>query len=1157
MAVIGSARRLGGLRLRSREAYAKLSCALTITTRRHECFSAAESMATLARLAAAHAGRCTLLSLLPWSAFAQTSDAAAVSSPPLALGVTVSATRRADETAAYVFEAEKDQAYLIEVEQRSLDLVVTLERPGGGRESYDSPARRVGDELVLIEHAEPGTYHVTLSSDEHTGVAAVHAIRVSAVPVGNSEIGSLRLMSEAAAKNREGGKAAWAVATADYLAAAELWKKLGQTRREAEAKFCAAMLDYWRAKDYARSGELAAEAAKLYSQSGDEALFAKASYLEGTALIETAEEDKDPDSQRARALTLFTQAAAAQTRLGRVFDLAHTMNDIGLLYFTEGDWPNARRHWTEAATLFGNASEWTGELYAVVNLGVVDFEEGYVETAIAEMQHALELMPPSGDRRYRANTLANLGGMQRVFGRFDEAIRSFSDALALGEEIQDVYIVGWSLFGVGETYYSMGEFDLAAEYLRASLPKEREASDQRGEAAVLRYLGSIEYSGGRYGAALERHQKALELATSPPDRGLVEVLIAEDLTAMRRYADAEKSADAARATAANAGSMQLKADALERLGRVRLAEGNPREASQAFEQALEIYASQGLQVEQALALNGLALASRARGELTKAIQYGQRSLAQIEAVRGDIADPRLRAYYLGARREYYDLQIDLTMHAGAQADAAAAALEISERARARMLVDLLREAHVELAEPDVAIAARREHLYTALDELRRQRDQLRVHGAAGGGASLEGVLGKLAETEHDINVLESEARASNPERASLTAPQPLSAPQVRAALDGQSVLVEYALGEEHSYAWVVTRESVRAIALADGKTIEDTATRVYAALRSPRPSDDGLTRDLRRLTDLVITPLAPFLTKERLVIAADGALLYVPFAVLPVVGTDGTEQPLLRTHEIVGVPSVSALVSQRAGARRGTPSKVVAVFADPVFDRADPRIGLAPGAATLQPAGGGLRTRSSPLEGRTLTRLPFSSQEATAISNLVQDSERFIAVGFEANRAALLGMNLDDYRVIHFATHGLIDTRYPDLSALALSGFDPDGKPIQEFLGLRDIYALHLNADLVVLSACETALGKDIRGEGLLGFTQGFLYAGAKSVVASLWPVADRATAELMQRFYQHMLRDGLRPADALRRAQLALAAEPRWSAPFFWSPFVLLGDWQ
>jgi CHAT domain-containing protein len=290
---------------------------------------------------------------------------------------------------------------------------------------------------------------------------------------------------------------------------------------------------------------------------------------------------------------------------------------------------------------------------------------------------------------------------------------------------------------------------------------------------------------------------------------------------------------------------------------------------------------------------------------------------------------------------------------------------------------------------------------------------------------------------------------------------------------------------------------------------------------------------------------------------ADGALQYVPFAALPIVGPDGAAQPLLRTREVVGLPSLSVLVSQRAAARREAPKKTVAVFADPVFDRTDPRVAHVGAAPSPHLEHARLATRSPALSSATLERLPFSAQEAEAIAGLVPENERHVAVGFQANRETLLGMDLANYRVIHFATHGVIDTRYPDLSALALSAVDAAGAPMPGLLELPDIYALDLNADVVVLSACETALGRDIRGEGLLGLTQGFLYAGAKGVVASLWPVTDRATAELMRRFYDHMLRDGLRPADALRRAQLSIAAEPRWGHPFYWSAFVLLGDWQ
>jgi CHAT domain-containing protein len=1132
--------------------------------------------------------RGTVLALLcaPAVALGQAAAPAASSPTSLTFDVPLNHSQRADETFTYAFVADEARTYLLEVRQDSLDLIVTVQGPSGGSEAFNSPSRREGDELVLLERTDPGTYLVTLRSEEHTGAVGGHTIRVSAIAeaADTRELAALRLMSEGAARNREGGQAAWVAASNDYLAAAEMWRTLAQPRREAEAKFSAAMIAYWNTKDRPRSAELAADAAKLYDDLGEEPLAAKARYLQGTALIEVRGSAPDKEALYTRALGLFTQAAAVQARVGRIYDLGHTNNDIGLLYFYKNDWPTARRYWTDAVMWFRSVNEWSGEVFPVANLSVVNMEDGHVELAIDELEHLLELMPPNSEARARSQALANLGGMQRVFGRYDEAIRSFSDSRTLGEQLDDPSLIGKALFGLGETYYSMGELELAGEYLRAALPKRREASDQRGEAAVLRYLGSVEYSQSNYAAALDFHEQALQLSTSPTDKSLVESLLAQDFNALGRRADATQSARAARERAKDAGSTQLQADALQQLGRVQLADAHPLEAAESFEQALDIYAAQGLHGEQALALNGLALAAHATGDLQQALEYGERALSHIENVRGDIADPRLRAFYLAARRDYYDLQIDLTMQlparSAAPAGPAETALALSERARARSLVDLLREAHVELDEPNPELAARRARLYASLGDLRRQRDQRRLYGDKGAAdAPLETIVDELTETENELNLLEADARAANPKRGSLTAPQPLSAAELRAALDGESVLIEYALGDERSYVWVVTREQVRGIPLPNRRTIEEAAMRVYAGLRTSN-GGSALTEDLRHLTDLVLTPVVPLLTKDRLLIAADGALQYVPFAALPVVGADGAEQPLLRTREVVGLPSLSVLVSraeqpllrtrevvglpslsvlvsQRAGMRRAAPSKTVAVFADPVFDRSDSRLTFANAAPVARSEQAQPWTRSSALGTGNLPRLPFTEQEAAAISSLVPESERYVAVGLDASRETLLHVALDNYRLIHFATHGVIDTRYPDLSGLALSGFDVAGAPTRGLLGLPDIYALDLNADLVVLSACETALGRDIRGEGLLGLTQGFLYAGAKGVVASLWPVADRATAELMRRFYEHMLRDGLRPADALRQAQLSIAADPRWSHPYYWSAFVLLGDWQ
>jgi CHAT domain-containing protein len=192
-----------------------------------------------------------------------------------------------------------------------------------------------------------------------------------------------------------------------------------------------------------------------------------------------------------------------------------------------------------------------------------------------------------------------------------------------------------------------------------------------------------------------------------------------------------------------------------------------------------------------------------------------------------------------------------------------------------------------------------------------------------------------------------------------------------------------------------------------------------------------------------------------------------------------------------------------------------------------------------------------------LMRLRFSRQEADDIARLAGRNPNLKAVDFAANRDTALDGQLSDYRIVHFATHGLINNEHPDLSGIVLSLVDKQGRPQNGFLRLYDIYNLKLDADLVVLSACQTALGKQIKGEGLVGLTRGFMYAGAPRVVASYWRIDDRATADMMKRFYQSMLKDGLRPAAALRAAQVSMLQDPRWQAPHYWAAFTLQGEWK
>jgi CHAT domain-containing protein len=302
------------------------------------------------------------------------------------------------------------------------------------------------------------------------------------------------------------------------------------------------------------------------------------------------------------------------------------------------------------------------------------------------------------------------------------------------------------------------------------------------------------------------------------------------------------------------------------------------------------------------------------------------------------------------------------------------------------------------------------------------------------------------------------------------------------------------------------------------------------------------------------------LQRDRLVVVRYGTLEYLPFAALPSpTGRDGKEQSLAGTHEIANLPAATALAALRVP--RASAPKTIAVFADPVFSREDPRVTSKPqgtdpvkGTAADEKI---LRQATEESGLVDLRRLRFSRAEAQAIDALVPQTQRLDALDFAANRAAVLGPAIRQYRIVHFATHGLMNGVHPELSGLALSAVNERGEAQDALLQVHDILGLPLKANLVVLSACETALGREIRGEGIIGLTRAFMYAGVPRVVSTLWSVDDRATAELMQQFYAGVLREGLTPAAALRAAQLRLAANPRWSAPYYWAGFILQGDWN
>jgi CHAT domain-containing protein len=431
-------------------------------------------------------------------------------------------------------------------------------------------------------------------------------------------------------------------------------------------------------------------------------------------------------------------------------------------------------------------------------------------------------------------------------------------------------------------------------------------------------------------------------------------------------------------------------------------------------------------------------------------------------------------------------------------------------------------------------------------------------------------------------MLEDQMRAASPAYAALTQARVINAPELKAKLDEDTVLLEFALGRERSYGWAISRDRITAFRLPARDEIKRAAERLYQLVTAPRrgparESPAAVRARLKReqahfvaaashFSNLMLGPVANELKGKRLVIVPGGELQHLPFTALPVPFCKDlprcSEQsagkapaaayiPLIAEHEVVILHSASVLASLRLDTRRQRPSKGIAVFADPVFSSDDERFGSrATRSASIEKPGTGVQTR--------IPRLFSTRAESDVILRNARAGQSLRVLDFEATRALATSGALADYLVIHFATHAFINNDHPELSAIALTALDKQRRPLEGFLRAHEIFNLKLNADLVVLSACKSGLGKEVRGEGLVGLTRAFMYAGAPRVIVSLWSLDDRATAELMARFYKHLLGpDKLTPSAALRAAQVEMWKDSRWSSPYYWAGFIQQGEWR
>ena len=771
---------------------------------------------------------------------------------------------------------------------------------------------------------------------------------------------------------------------------------------------------------------------------------------------------------------------------------------------------------------------------ALINLGYIEYRKGAWQNVFSFLMQAQNLLDEKAEPYKMGQITAGLADAFIESGLPETGLEKYFQALAYYEQTQSPRAVAGMVWGIGKTYYIMGDYPEALVNLRRALADAEAIKETKFVALCHDFLGRTFDAMHDHAAALRHFETALVLYT--------QVNNPMEAAGVRAF-----------------------------IGKVYQQQGKVERARQYYQKALETFRALSDQVNESATLYALGSLELKQNNLDLAENYLRTSISVTETMRRVSTSRDLTAAFSATVHERYETYIECLMRRHQRESGQSLvvrAFETSEQARGRSLAELLRATETNLLpglEPKLA-----EQEKSLRQSLRVKSDyKVALLGRAYRKEELSALDAELARLEAEYKQVTEAILARYPAYEQLTIPVAwdLQRIQEKVIADDQTILLEYSLGAEKSYVWAVTSNSIRSYELPAQATVNDAAQRVYKVLKSPPGADTAneFASAAGELSRIILSPVAAELSKRRIIVVADGALNYIPFQALPM--PSAGSEPLVAEYEVVNAPSASILGELRQEAVRRRPTKMLAAFGDPELESGYARRKDTDGreqvasvltleSARLRSALRDLELNGGSFDPSVLKPLFYARRELANLRDVAAGEETFMATGFAASRQQLLGMDLTQYAILHFATHGFLDPKYPERSGLLLSNISSTGQAQNGIVGLQDIYELRAPVDLVVLSACQTALGKDVRGEGLIGLTRGFMYAGASSVVASLWKVDDEATAELMKQFYTNMLGQGMTPAAALRAAQNSIRQKPEWRSPYYWAAFTLQGEY-
>jgi len=1111
----------------------------------------------------------------------------------------------ASESHDYQLTLDAGQYARVAIFQRRINVAVSLFDPQGKKVTEEDWFSIGDSELVSMIAETKTTYRIEVRAPDKAGTKGSYEIKLKELqPATEREkniVAGDRLMAEGMLLIRQPDQDSWRKAIEKYQQSIQHWQGAAEPAWEASALYLIgytyiALRDKQKAFDYLNQAIQVAEAA---AQQGDEEhrqLGVKTQVMALSYMGQAYYQFGDPK----QALKMFSQALLFARKIG---DHAREIDMLNYLAYTHqamGEFREALDYLSQEPEIVSEVGDRYKEASFLSNMCVVKDDLGEYKQGIDFCNQALSLKRDMKDRAGEAVVLNNLGSAYSGLGEYQQALDSYTDSYAITKVNGTPRDRGIALSNIGWAYGTLGDYEKALGIYNEALEIFRAEKDRLREGNVLGNI-AVNYADQKdFRKSLEINLKVLELRREAKNKAGEAVTLNNIGGCYQNLGDNQAARgyyERAIALHRESGNQKELASSLGNLGSVYRDLGDYQKALEYLNEALKITRTIGDRYGEAGKLQLIAGVERDRGNLDEAKSLIEAALAAVESVRINLKSQRLRASYFAFVRKYHELDIELLMRLNQLRPSGgfdAAALQATEKGRARSLLELITEAGAEIRKGvDPALVERERILrQTISDKADRQTRLLSGKHTDEQATSAAKELDALT-TEYEQ--VQTQIRQKSPQYAALTQPVPLSLPEIQSLLDGDSLLIEYALGEKQSFLWVVTPTTIKSFELPKRADIEAAARRVYDLITASYrlvPNTGPAQKQKRldqadsdypaaavALSAMLLGPISGELKNKRLLIVGEGVLQYVPFAALPepqsaISGsqslarvvpaqppTEGST-PLIANHEIVSLPSASVLgVLRQEALLRKPAAKTVAVFADPVFDTQDARIAMARRSPTTEEKELAQRSevRTSAAESglNGFARLRFSRQEADQIMKLAPSSQSLEALDFAATRAGAIKADLGEYRIVHFATHGLINNQHAELSGIVLSLVDEQGQSQNGFLRIYDIYNLNLKADLVVLSACQTALGKDVQSEGLVGLTRAFMYAGATRVVASLWQADDRGTATLMSRFYEGMLAQRQSPAAALRNAQLSMWKDKRWQHPRYWAAFTLQGDWK